>query len=119
MWIPTRMLIGPSRRPPAPRRRQRPPRRPSERQEERVALGVDLDAAVAGERVAQHAPMLRQRLGVALPTQVVEQARRTLDVGEEERDGAGGELTLHRLANDGALVRHRHKWLNTVRPFNG
>ena len=59
-----------------------------ERDEERVALGVDLDAVVGFERGAQHAPVLRERLGVGVRTDRVEQTRRRLDVGEEERDRA-------------------------------
>ena len=59
-----------------------------ERDEERVALGVDLDAVVGFERSAQHAPVLRERLGVGVRTDRMEQTRRRLDVGEEERDRA-------------------------------
>jgi hypothetical protein len=51
-------------------------------------LGVDLDAAVAGERLAQDAPVLRQSLGVGLRAELVQKLRRTLDVGEEEGDGS-------------------------------
>jgi hypothetical protein len=40
---------------------------PCERDEERVALRVDLDAAVARERLPQHAPMLAERAGVIVP----------------------------------------------------
>ena len=59
-----------------------------ERDEERVALGVDLDAAVGFELGAQHAPVLGKRLGVGVRTHRMEQPRRRLDVGEEERDRA-------------------------------
>ena len=60
--------------------------------EERVALCVDLDATVADERVAKHATVLGQHLGVALGSELVQQLGRALDVGEEERDGARREL---------------------------
>ena len=56
--------------------------------EERVALRVDLDAAVRREGGAQDAPVLGERLRVALGAERVQQPRRALDVGEEERDGA-------------------------------
>ena len=70
--------------------------RRGEGDEEGVALRVDLDAAVALERLAQHTPVFGQRLGVALGPKLVQQLRRTLDVGEEKRDGAGRERALHR-----------------------
>ena len=41
-------------------------------------------------------PVLRQRLGVALGTQLVQEPRRSLDVREQEGDGAGGKIALHR-----------------------
>src|SRR5439155_26227056 len=67
--------------------------------EEGVALGVDLDAAVAGEGLPEDAPVLRQRVGVGV-AELVQQACRALDVGEEEGDGAGRELAhLSRAAN--------------------
>jgi hypothetical protein len=58
------------------------------RDEEGVALGVDLDPAVGLEGLAQHAPVLRELIGVALGSELVQQPRRALDVGEEEGDGA-------------------------------
>jgi hypothetical protein len=64
---------------------------PSERDEEGVALGVDLYAVVPLEGVAQHAPVLGERLRVGV-AELVHQPRRALDVGEEEGDGAGREL---------------------------
>ena len=62
-----------------------------ERDEERVALRVDLDAAVRGRRLAHDAPVLRERVGVARRPELVQQARRALDVGEEERDRSPAE----------------------------
>jgi hypothetical protein len=51
--------------------------------EERVALGVDLDAVVPRESVAEHPAVLGEDVRVAV-TELLEQARRALDVGEEE-----------------------------------
>src|SRR6266498_3767108 len=56
--------------------------------EERIALRIDLDALVGPERLTQDTAMLRQHPRVLVGAQVVQQLRRTLDVGEEERDGA-------------------------------
>ena len=64
--------------------------------EEGVALRVDLDPAVRGERGAESAPVLRQRLGVRLGPERVQQPRRALDVREEEGDRAARELGAHR-----------------------
>ncbi len=64
---------------------------PLEGDEERVALSVHLDPAVTLERVAQDATVLRQDPRVAI-AQLVEQACRALDVGEQERDGSPRKL---------------------------
>ena len=64
--------------------------------EERVALRVDLDAVVCGERFPKDAAVLCESLGVRVRPERVQQARRTLDVREEERDGAARELCAHR-----------------------
>jgi hypothetical protein len=64
----------------------------SEGDEERVSLRVDLHAVVPRERVAEHRPVLVQFLGVALRTELVQQAGRALDVGEKERDRAARQL---------------------------
>src|SRR6476469_1500110 len=98
VWSPMRTRIGPDRRLTFGRRREGVPGA-GESDEEGVALGVDLNAAVAGERLAQEAPVLGQciRVGVA---ELVQQLRRALDVGEEEGDSAGRErahLPKHRL----------------------
>ena len=66
-------------------------RRPSgcrKRDEERVALRVDLDAAVRRRRLAHDPPVLGERVRVARRPERVEQARRALDVGEEQRHRA-------------------------------
>ena len=59
--------------------------------EERVALRVELAAAARAEGVADDPPVLGERLGVAV-AEPLEQARRPLDVGEDEGDGAAVEL---------------------------
>jgi hypothetical protein len=65
--------------------------------EDGVALGPELDAAVTGERVAKRLAVLAEELCIAL-AHLFEQPRRPLDVGEEQRDRAGGE-PAHCLAN--------------------
>jgi hypothetical protein len=62
--------------------------------EESVALGVDLDPVTQLPRFAQHTPVLGKHLGIPV-TQLREQPRRPLDVGEQERHGPGRELGLH------------------------
>jgi hypothetical protein len=69
------------------RGRRRCVHRARESDEERVALRIDLDAAVAGEGSAQDAAMLRQHLGIVL-AELVQQPGRPLDIREEEGDGA-------------------------------
>jgi hypothetical protein len=59
--------------------------------EEGVALRIHLDAPVPLAGRAQDAAVLGQQVGVALAV-LLQQPRRALDVGEEEGDGAGGEL---------------------------
>ena len=73
-----------------------------EHDEERVALRVHLHAVVPRESVTQDAAVLGEHLGV-LVAQFVQQARRALDVREQEGDGAGGELG-HRL-----MMRRRRR----------
>ena len=65
--------------------------RPREGDEERVTLGVDLATVVLVERRPQQALMLAKHLGVAA-AQPRQQPRRTLDVAEQERDGAARKL---------------------------
>ena len=64
--------------------------RTSEREEERVTLCVDLDAAVGAERLAHDPPVVGNQGGVGVP-EPLEQLRRALDVAEHERDRSGGE----------------------------
>ena len=62
-----------------------------ERNEERVALGVDLATVVCRERSSQDALMLGEHVAVHA-TQLLQQLGRAFDVGEEKRDGAAGQL---------------------------
>ena len=72
-----------------------------EREEEGVALRVDLDAALGSACLADRPAMLGQSFGVGIGSELVEQPRRALDVGEEERDRAGREIRAH----SGMIVR--------------
>ena len=62
-------------------------RRPRERGEERLALRVDLAPVVPFERGADDPVVLRERR-VVVVAELLEQARRSFDIGEEERHGA-------------------------------
>ena len=64
--------------------------RAREREEEGVALRVDLDAAVLREALAHQPPVVGEDVGVAV-AELLQQARRALDVGEDEGDGAAGK----------------------------
>jgi hypothetical protein len=66
--------------------------------EEGIPLGVDLDPALGGAGGTDHLAVGGERLRVGLRPQLLEQPGRALDVGEEEGDGAGGELP--HTAND-------------------
>jgi hypothetical protein len=63
--------------------------RAGECDEERVALGVHFDSAVLQERLAHHAAVFGEHLRVAL-AELVQKARRALDVREQQRDRAAG-----------------------------
>jgi hypothetical protein len=62
-----------------------------ERNEEAIALSVDLLAAVLLERVAQEPPMISQNVGVMV-AELVQQTRRSFDVRKEKGDGACRQL---------------------------
>jgi len=62
--------------------------------EERVALGVDLVATTVLERGSQQPFVVCHHLRVAV-SQPAQQLGRSLDVREEEGDGAGWELRHH------------------------
>ena len=64
--------------------------RASERDEERVALRVDLEAVVLDERLTEHAPVRRQHVAVPV-AEAAGELGRPFDVREEEGDGSGGE----------------------------
>ena len=92
MWTPTRTRICPAASP----LRQRDcccERAGSgrEREEERIALRVDLDATLGDAGVPDHSPMLGERVRVRLCAEFPQQARRALDVREEERHGSRWE----------------------------
>ena len=70
-------------------------RRAGEGDEERVTLRVDLDAVVIGEHRAEPPPMLLQRLSVVV-AKCVQQPRRALHVGEQQRHDASREIPHHR-----------------------
>ena len=67
---------------PAPSGRRRRRRRPACRPRPRRARAC----------LADHAPVLGQRLGIRLRAELVQQLRRALDVGEQEGDGAGRQV---------------------------
>jgi hypothetical protein len=62
--------------------------RARERVEERVALRVDLRAAAGAKVLAHDPPVVAHDVSVAF-AELLEQARRALDVGEEECDRSG------------------------------
>ena len=66
-----------------------------ERDEERVALGIDLHSIVTGTCLADDLPVCGECLGIGLCSQLVQELRRPLDVGEEEGDSAGRKLLMH------------------------
>ena len=74
--------------------------RVGERDEEGIALRVDLHASVRGERLPQQATVLRQRLGVLAGAELVQQARRAFDVREEKGDGPAGQLSHAAIIRD-------------------
>ena len=66
--------------------------RPSKGDEEGVALGVDFVPVVLGEHLSEDPLVIRERIPVALTSKALEQLRRTLNVREEEGDGANRQL---------------------------
>lgn len=65
--------------------------RTPERNEERIALRVDLTPTVRCERIAENPLVLRKRFAITLTPQF-QQPSRALDIGEEEGDRADGEF---------------------------
>lgn len=62
-----------------------------EDEEERVSLRVHLDAVASRKRISDDAPVAGEHLAVVV-AQPLQELRRVLDVGEDERDGAYGQL---------------------------
>src|SRR3954447_15216725 len=89
--------------------------RAAEDDEEGVALGVDLDPARLAERLAQEPAVRAQHLAVAVTAERLEQARRALDVGEQEGHRARGQggrgLTKCRNAQFSVLSTTRSRQL--------
>ena len=63
----------------------------AEGDEERIALRIDLGAAMLGKRGPKQGAMLGKHRAVAL-LQPLDQLRRAIDVGEEKRDGSLGQI---------------------------
>jgi hypothetical protein len=73
-----------------PRGRERVVCRPKD-EEEGVTLGVDFGAAVPRERLPQGAAVVGQQVDVTV-SELAQEPRRSLDVGEEKRQPAVGQL---------------------------
>ena len=73
------------------------------RDEEGIALRVDLDPECLANASLRAAPVLGEEVGVCRPV-LLEEPRRALDVGEEEGDGAARELAR---AHDRRILRTR------------
>src|SRR5829696_5943459 len=90
-----------------------------EREEECVALGVDLATTGAAELLAQDPAVLVQHIAVRI-AEIATQLRRSFDVGEQERDRPRRQLT--RGALDRTIVIADAAWfraLRTRRPSSG
>ena len=75
-------------------------RRCWEGDEEGVPLGVDFDAALGAEGLAEDAAMLTERLGIGSSAKLLQELGRALHVGKEEGDGSGREF-----AHPSAMMR--------------
>ena len=82
--------------------------RPRERDEECVPLGVHLDPAVPREGLAQQPTMLRQHIRVTL-AELVQETRRPLDVGEEQRDSS-----TRKCPHSSIIAQHRLQAKSTI-----
>ena len=69
-------------------------RRTPEGAQKGIALRIDLNAIVRGDRFPHQPPVLC-KYAFVLRSELLEQARRALDVGEEERDGARRKSSPH------------------------
>jgi hypothetical protein len=72
-----------------------------EREEERVALRVDLASARAAERVADDPPVVAGDDPVAVVAELLQQPRRALDVGERKRHRACVQVAHQRKRSSG------------------
>ena len=70
-------------------------RRRGERNEEGVALRVDLDPILLRTSLPHNSPMLGEGARVRLCAELMQELRRALDIGEEEGHGAGREVVAH------------------------
>jgi hypothetical protein len=80
-----------------------------EREEERVALGIDLGSSGGAERLAEDPSVVARQLAVRLVAKLLEQPRRAFDVGEREGHRAGVQLA------HGATVVEARTALTTAR----
>jgi hypothetical protein len=69
--------------------------RARERNEERIALRVDLHPTVPRPDRAQLTVVLSEKVGVLSIADFLQEPCRSLDVRKEERDGAGREIRSH------------------------
>jgi hypothetical protein len=80
--------------------------RARERNEERVALGIDLVAVVSGERRTQQIPMVGEHGRIPAP-KLLDEARGALDVREEERHCSARLIGHRRSLNRSRSGRNR------------
>jgi hypothetical protein len=66
-----------------------------EREEEGVPLRVYFDAAGGSARLADDPPMVGECVCIGICAELVQELRRSLNVGEEKGDGAGREIGSH------------------------
>ena len=86
--------------------------RPIEGREERVALGLDDDAAGALDRGPKQGVVAARRSPPSAGADRPLEPRRTLDVGEEERDGrTGRECHRHRSSWQSPPTRGEGQWI--------
>jgi len=78
--------------------------RSCKRDEERVALRIDLHPVVTGTCLADDLPVRGKCAGIDLRPQLLQELRRPLDVGEEEGDSAGRKFLMHRRD-------HARRWI--------
>ena len=85
--------------------------------QKRVALRVDVDAAMSCNGPAQDRPMIGKSLPVPIGSEVVQQPSRPLDVREEKGNGAGQSGRSNRPADRQiTAIPIRYRYLQTLRP---